>query len=239
MTGGGATRRGIGLALAALSAWCAFGGVAQAADVTQEVWPELNLYYRLDPRTRLFFAFPYSASAETDTQSFSLEGYLDVTLKPILREFLQTEDWRRDRYLWMRVGYARVDKATNGERQTPEDRGVVAIYGRAPLPAEIWVEARARADLRWIDDEYSNRWRFRLEANREFTVSDHSVTPYLNVEWFYDTRFDSWSRTLFQGGTEVTVNQHFRFEVYLARQNDHAPRQDHVNAVGLNAKWYY
>jgi hypothetical protein len=239
VTGDGAIRRWTGLSVAALGAWCVLGGVARAADATQEVWPELNLFYGLDPRTRLFFDFPYSASAETDTQSFSLEGYLDVSLKPILRESLQTQDWQRNRYLWMRVGYARVDKATNGERQTPEDRGVVAIYGRAPLPAEIWVEGRVRADFRWIDNEYSNRWRFRLEVNREFTVCDHSVTPYFNVESFYDTRYDSWTRTLFQGGTEIKVNQHFRYEVYLARQNDHAPRQDHVNAVGLNAKWYY
>jgi hypothetical protein len=233
------TRRWAGLVLAGLGAWCTLAGAARATDVTQEVWPEADFFYRLDPRTRLFLAFPYSASAETDTQSFSLEGYLDVSLKPIFRESLQAEDWQRNRYLWMRVGYARIDKATNGERQTPEDRGVIAIYGRAPLPAEIWVEARARADFRWIDNEYSNRWRFRLEANREFTVRDHSVTPYFNVEWFYDTRYDDWTRTLLQGGTEVTVDRHFRFEVYLARQNDHAPRQDHVNALGLSAKWYY
>ncbi len=239
MTDKSAMRRAGGLLPATLAVWCALGGPAAAADVTREVWPETNLFYSLDPRTRLFFAFPYSASAETATQSFSLEGYVDVSLKPILREYLQTEDWRRNRYLWMRVGYARVDKATNGERQTPEDRGVVALYGRAPLPAEIWIEARARADFRWINDEYSNRWRFRLEANREFIVREHSVTPYFNVEWFYDTRYDAWARTLWQAGTEVTVNRHFRYEVYLARQNDHAPRIESVNALGLNAKWYY
>jgi hypothetical protein len=239
MTSAGSMQRAIGMLPAALGVWCALGGSARAADVTQEVWPEVNVYYSLDPRTRVFLALPYSASAETDAQSFSLEGYLDVSIQPILRKYLQAEDWQRSRYLWMRVGYARVDKARNGVRTTPEDRAVVALYAKAPLPAEIWLEARARADLRWIDNAYSNRWRVRLEANREFTWREHSVAPYFNVECFYDTRYNGWARTLYQAGPEVTLNRHFRFELYLAHQADRLPKQSSLNAGGVVAKWYY
>ena len=62
---------------------------------------------------------------------------------------------------------------------------------------------------------------------------DHAVVPYLNVEWFYDTRYDGWSRTLAMGGTEVTVNQHFRFELYLARQENHLPTESTLGALGV------
>jgi Protein of unknown function (DUF2490) len=227
-----------GVLATALCACSIVAGIAQAADST-EIWPELDAFYRLGPGSRLLFAIPYTTSAESDTQSWSFEGYFDASIKPILRKYLQTEDWQRNRYLWMRIGYARVGKATNGERQTPENRGVVAIYARAPLPAEIWLEGRARADLRWIDGVYSNRFRLRIEASRELTVRERTVAPYLHVEWFYDTRYDGWSRTLYEAGTEVTPNKHFRYEVYLARQNDHLPRDATTNALGLTAKWYY
>jgi hypothetical protein len=139
----------------------------------------------------------------------------------------------------MRVGYARVDKATDRVRTAPADRGVIAFYGRAPPPAEIWLDARVRADLRWIDDEYSNRWRLRLEATREFTARERAVVPNFNVAWSYDARYDGRTRTLYQVGTEVTVNTQFRFEVYLARQNDRLPKDESLAALALNAKWYY
>ena len=62
--------------------------------------------------------------------------------------------------------------------------------------------------------------------------SDHAVVPYFNVEWFYDTRYDGWARTLYQLGPEVTVNKHFRYEIYLAHQSDHLPKHSELDALG-------
>jgi hypothetical protein len=73
---------------------------------------------------------------------------------------------------------------------------------RPPLPGEVWLESRVRADLRWIRADYPTRYRFRIEATREFTVLNHTVVPYVNVEWFYDTRYEGWARTLYQLGPE-------------------------------------
>ena len=79
----------------------------------------------------------------------------------------------------------------------------------------------------------------RAEVTREFSVANHTVVPCLNVEWFYDTRYDGWARTLYQPGPEITVGRHFRYEVYVARQDDRLPEKNHVNAVGVTLKWYY
>lgn len=88
-----------------------------------------------------------------------------------------------------------------------ENRGILSLWGKFPLPASVWLEGRARTDLRWIGGAYSTRYRWRFEATREFLVLDHAVVPYLNVEWFYDTRYDDWARTLYQAGAELTVNK--------------------------------
>jgi len=75
------------------------------------------------------------------------------------------------------------------------------------LPAGVFFEARLRADLHWIDGEYSERYRFRIELNRDFNLRHRVITPYLQAEWFDDTRYDGTSRELYQLGAEIGINQ--------------------------------
>jgi hypothetical protein len=213
------------------------GGAAYAAD-SSEFWPELSAFVGLTPATRLYLDASYARGE--DFRSLDLSAFVDISIKPILRTDLWTDDWQRKRYLWARLGYTRVLKAEDGgSTHVIEDRAVVSGYARAELPAEVWLEARARADLRWMQGDYSTRYRVRLEVNREFTVLEHAVVPYFNAEAFYDTRFDGWARALYQGGAEVTVNKHFRYEIFLARQNDRRPSEQTLDALGIVAKWYY
>jgi hypothetical protein len=217
----------------------ALAGVVHAAD-SSEFWPEVSGFVALSPRTRIFLNAAYAEAKESAEKSLDLAAYLDISLEPILRKELLAEDWQRSRYLWARIGYDRVFDASDGaDAEVSEDRGIVALYAKAPLPAEFWLEARVRADLRWIGDDYSTRYRFRVEATRELTVLDHTVVPYFHVEWFYDTRYDGWARTLYQLGPEVTLSKHFRFEVYVARQEDRRPSSSSTNGFGVVAKWYY
>jgi hypothetical protein len=229
---------GRGAILAAIVTLQALTCSARAADL-EEFWPELSAFYQLNPSARVYFDGSYSKGKESDQLSLDAAAYLDVSLQPILRTELQSEDWQRNRYLWSRIGYTRVfDVEGGGSREVKEDRGVVALYGRAPL-RDVVLEARARVDLRWIGGDYSNRYRIRIDASREFGLLAHTVVPYLNAEWFYDTRYDAWARTLFQGGVEVTETKRFRYEIYLARQNDHKPSDKTLNALGVVLKWYF
>lgn len=193
---------------------------------------------RLEDRTRLYLDASFADSRESNTGSLDVSASVDVSIEPIARAELRTQDWQRSRYLWARLGYTRVSKVEQGTRAVSEDRGVVALYARAPLPAEVWVEARARADLRWIGDAYSTRYRIRLEASREFEWLGRTLVPYANAESFYDTRYDGWARSLVQAGAEIETSKGFRWEVYLARQVDRMPGSSAVNALGVVAKWY-
>lgn len=223
------------LACACLS----IAGPVQAED-KQEFWPELAAFVQLNDRARACFDVAYSASEEFDVQSADVSACLDVSLKPIARKELLTADWQRNKYLWARVGYNRIFEATDSNGvEVAENRGVLAVYLRAPLPAAIWLETRTRADFRWIGDEYSNRYRFRLDLSREFAVRDRPLVPYFNVEWFYDTRYDDWARTLATLGAEVTATDRFRYEVYLARQADRLPERRNLDALGVVLKWYF
>jgi hypothetical protein len=222
----------------ALCAGVALAARAQAADAS-EFWPELSAYVGLSEQTRLYLDASYARGKESDLRSLDLSAFLDVSIQPILREPLRTEDWQRARFLWARVGYTHVAKVTAGTREVPEDRGVLSVYAKAPLPAEVWLEARARADLRWIGGDYSTRYRARLEVTREFTLLEHTVVPYFNAEAFYDNRYDGLARSLYQLGAEVTLSRGFRYEIFLARQFTRLPTEERLNALGVVAKWYY
>ncbi|MGA8050136.1 MAG: hypothetical protein WCA09_08155 [Burkholderiales bacterium] len=225
--------------LAVLCAWHALGATAYAADQS-EFWPELSAFIPVRPDLRVYLDAAKAKGKESDLGSVDLTAALDISLKPVLRSALQSEDWQRNRYLWARVGYTSVLDIGNGEiKSVAEHRGHLALYARAPLPAEVWTETRARADLRWTGDGYSTRYRFRVEVNREFVVGDRPVLPYFNVEWFYDTRYADWNRTLYQAGAEITVSKLFRYELYLARRNDRIPEVKTLDAFGVVGKFYF
>jgi hypothetical protein len=233
--------RALGGLFALVCASLACTGSARAGDAN-ELWPELNGFVQLNDQSRAFFDLGYALGKESDVKSGNLSAYVDVSLKPIarMRRDLLTDDWQRNKYLWARVGYDRIFEAVDSEGfEVVENRGVIAVYGRVPLPAAAWLETRTRADFRWIGGEYSNRYRFRFDLSREFAVRDRAVVPYCNFEWFYDTRYDDWARTLLTLGAEVTMTDHFRYEVYLARQADRVPEDKDLNALGVVLKWYY
>ncbi len=230
-------------ALAVLCACLGLGDTASADD-PWEFWPEAQLFVGLNARTRVFLNAAYARGKESDEASLDTAAYLDISFLPVgphRRRAYMDQDWQRGRYFWARLGYDRVYKATvaEGAPSVAEDRAILSLWGKVPLPGDVWLENRARVDLRWIGGEYSTRYRLRVEATREFTVAGHSIVPYFNVEWFYDTRYDGWARTLYTAGPEVTLNKHFRFELYLARQTDRLPSVSRLNAFGVVAKGYF
>ena len=218
-------------------------GTARAGDPL-EFWPELNLYKSTGPATRLYFVTAYADGKESDYQTTDLAAYFDVTFKPFLRDaylpnWRSEEDWRQKRYLWVRVGYDHVFKQSDGTTTSPEDRAILSVSARAYLPAEILLETRLRTDFRWIGGDFSTRYRFRGELNRDFNAFGTVANVYLQAEAFYDTRYDGWARSLYQVGAEITLTRHFRVEPSLARQEDRLPDKSGLWAIALVARWYY
>ena len=230
----------LGVLLAALLT----SGPARAGD-PWEFWPELNLFKRLGPTTRLYLVGAYAEGKESEFQTLDLAGYLDVTLKPFMRDRHKKEgwrseaDWRQKRYMWFRIGYDHVFKQAGETKSTPEDRAILAVHGRAYLPGEILFEVRARTDFRWIGGDYSTRYRLRGELNRDFTVLGYVTNVYLQGEGFYDMRYDGWARELYQVGAEVTLTEHFRVEPSVARQVDRLPEESALWGAAIVARWFY
>jgi hypothetical protein len=206
---------------------------------SREVVPELNAYVKLSDRARLFLLADVSRTSPDDATNGEIGIHFDYSVPPLLRSDLREADWARDRYLWFRVGYRRIASIDDRDDGTRENRVLLEGTARFKLPHAVWLANRLRIDLRDANDKRSNRYRYRLGAEREFaTAAGTPFVPYAQAEWFYDTRFSAWSRQRFQAGVEVELDTTWRIEPYYAYDKDTKPSRATVNRLGLVLKYY-
>ncbi len=238
-------RRGRPVAAAALLALATTSMPIRAESDTEgsgakrEVVPEFNAYIKLDERARLFLLADVSRLSPDDDTNGEVGIHVDYTLVPPLRPRLREAEWERERYLWLRFGVRRlgsIDGRDNGFRET---RLLLEATARFEVAGEAWLFHRLRWDWRDIDGKASNRYRYRIGLEKELTAPGGTThVPYLTAEWFYDTRFDAWSRQRYQLGTEVVLDKSWRFEPYYAYEKDKHPTEERLNRFGVVLKYY-
>ena len=225
--------------LATLAVFAALWQPARAEDHQEEFVPELNVFIKLSNQVRLFLLGDVTQGFSPGFTDGEFGAHLDFTLKPILRRELRHADWERSRYLWMRVGYVIAGDLDGREDGDTTQMLLLETTARLALPGQFWLVNRARVDFRDTDGESSQRYRLRVGIEREFNVRGVIMVPYAQAEIFYDTRFDSWNRQLYQAGVEIELNKHWRIEPYFARQNDSRSASGNVNRLGLVLKSYF
>lgn len=227
----------IRIALAAPFVGAAFvaAGSARGEDVSRELALGLDAFVKLDDRTRLYFLAARSAEKDGPGTEVEIGANIDFTLMPIGRRWLLTEDWTRNRYVWMRAGY----RVLRNEAGRAERRPVAEFHARAEPAEALWLFSRLRYEHRDVAGTESWRFRVRLGAERELSLAGHAFVPYAHAEAFYDSRHDAWSRRRYEAGVEVTLDRNWRIEPYLARQRDDRPSPARVDSLGLNVKYYH
>jgi hypothetical protein len=215
---------------------------AAGADTREEFWPEFDAFFKLGERTRLFLMAAATRAEDTTgsgestrISSGQVGAHLDFTLHPIWRAKLQGEDWERERYIWLRAGYRHLADFSNWS--SGEDRGLLELHARQPLPGEFWLTNRLKWELRDLDGQYSNRYGVRLGLERQVTIGGHLFVPYFHAETLYDTRFDTWNRQRYEAGFDVAITHGWRIQPYLVHQKDSQSESGNVNAIGLTLKY--
>ena len=109
-----------------------------------------------------------------------------------------------------------------------------------PLPLGIQADDRNRIDLRFIEgSDFSWRYRNRITVQRTFKVHRFVFSPYVQGEFFYSSRSQSWNKTTFQAGADFPFHKHFDFELYYEHDNNVGSTPNTVNALGLTAYIYF
>lgn len=226
-----ASRLGLYVSLALLSTLIAEGGASESV-------PEVNAFLKFSNHACLYLLGSVTRESGQDVTDGEIGAHLDFTIKPILRARLRQADWERERYFWVRVGYVVSGDLDDRSDGLTEHRGILEATGRVPLSNEVWLVNRLRTDLRDVDDESSQRYRYRLGIEREFTIGDKVWVPYAQAETFYDSRFDTWNRQLYQAGVEIVLTKSWRIELYFAHQHDQRSASANLNRTGLALKYY-
>jgi hypothetical protein len=222
---------------------------ATLAETSREFWPEFNAFLKINERARWFLQAsgthgqPDDGSSDRVSSATEVQigAHLDYALTPVLRAQLRELDWARNRYLWTRVGYQRLQSASGAppESQFQENRGILEMTARTPpLAGELEWIGRAHWDWRNRNGQNSSMYRLRLGVERSFDVGGHVVVPYVTAETIYDTRHSSWSQQRYQLGAEVAINATWRVEPYLEARNYQQSQPSQVLALGLVLKYF-
>jgi hypothetical protein len=206
-----------------------------------ELWPEVDVYVRLNSKARLLLVGT-TVKEDGETTDAEFGPSLDFFLKPIRRPppLLYRLDESKNSVLMIRSGYRYLASYTGG---AAEHRGLVEATVRHPLTGhfgDVLLSNRNRMDFRVFDGAYSWRYRNRLSVDRELSVGSVRVNPYARFELFYDSRFAAFSRTETMVGASFPIIRYWELEGYFDYQLDtgNSPNQK-TRAVGAVTSFYF
>ncbi len=205
-------------------------GQTSEREAAKQFWPEVDVYWRLKPKVRLFFMVARTKETGKSTET-DLGASIDFFVKKMVklkRVAGRHVDESKESPLMLRAGYHRI--VSSGES---EQRMVFEASPRYPLMSGAVVSARNRIELRFRDD-YSWRFRTRIMGEREFAIGRFSATPYVRAEFYYDSKAAKWSRTAITAGSTFPIRKRSEIELYVEHQNDTADSPNRqVNALGI------
>jgi hypothetical protein len=202
-------------------------GAAARAAVTNEIWPELDLWFHLTEPLRLLLSGSGTRDADSGDRS---QG-----------TFAAYFDYRAAQNISFRAGYEYLEnlKLSTGARASVEHRQVYDFNYYWRLGDDAQIADRTRVDVRDIEGHTTYRFRNRLLFNHELEVRKVRLIPYASAEVFYDTQYDKVNRLQFRLGTTLPTGPNVAWDFYLARQRDTYPTTKFVDALGVTLNINY
>ena len=212
--------------------------LAQAQTQIYQTWPEIDTYINLNQNFRLYFIATRTIENSHGTNA-EIGPNLDFFFKPLFKTnkgiIFQLDKSKSTPFL-LRVGY-RYLPSTNGP---VEHRGVLEVTGRYALKSGFLFSDRSRADLRFINGEFSWRYRNRPTVERTVSIRSYHFTPYVRGEVYFDIDYRKWSRTSEGLGAAFPIRKHTEIEPYYEHQNDTSKSPNHqINALGISFNLYF
>jgi hypothetical protein len=215
---------------------------AQDSTTRKEFWPEIDVYITVKPKVRLYLAGTVSKSVE-DGELRNAQGYESQIGVHV--------DYIPNKHLILRTGYRYGTSVGANSDSFKEHRIVTEQTLRQLLPGDLLLSDRNREDFRFVNGDFSFRYRNRVTLEREVHVlRGRSITPYVSGEIFYDTRYDIWNRNRWAVGVQQSIRRgplrkmllpkrQVILDLFYMRQNDSRSDIPHVNAIGAALAFYF
>ncbi len=214
--------------------------VAQDSSVQKQIWPELEAYYRINERFRV-----YSLISGTRSNSEYKDGtagiYVDYFALPWLRGRNGTEelnDSSNGYFWWFRMGYSYSDAPPSDKKK------VVNIFETETnntfhLPEDIILQTRNRLDWRWVNGDFQPIYRPRVKFIRNMKTEYLTFNAYIWSEYFFYLNDNTQDRLRLTFGIEIKVLRYMAFETYYLHQFQNKQYVEPLNAIGLQFNFYF
>lgn len=208
--------------------------------VQKQIWPEIEAYYRINNRFRL-----YSLISGTKSNSEYTDGtagiYIDYFALPWLRHRrndTELSDTARGYFLWFRMGYSYSSPPAGDSKKT------INIYETESddnfhLPADFVMIARNRIDWRWVNGDFQPIYRPRLKFVRNLKTEYLTFDAYAWSEYFWYWNDPTQSRLRIAIGAEIKVLKFMDFETYYMHQFQNKQYVEPLNAIGIQLDFYF
>ena len=215
---------------------------AQEPATRKEFWPEIDLYITVKPKVRLYLTGTVSKSVE-DGELRNAQGYEGQIGVHV--------DYIPNKHVILRTGYRYGTSVGSNSEPFKEHRLLTEQTLRQLLPGDLLLSDRNREDFRFVNGDFSFRYRNRVTLERELPLfKGRTITPYVSAEIFYDTRYNTWNRNRWAVGVQQSLRRgplrkmllpkrQVILDLYYMRQNDSRSDIEHVNAIGAALTFYF
>lgn len=204
----------------------------------QELWPELDVYYKFNNQLRLNLQLAATRGRDFNYTDGSASIYGDYYLHSSFSKNQAGPDSTADYYLWLRAGYIFDASVANTKDQNKENIILTEANNRIHLPWQIMGEVQNRVDWRIGNNKLVVRYRPMLKVGRDFKTEYLTFNGYIYSEYFCNLGNSSTNRLRLCVGAEIKITRIFSFEVYWLQQFSHQPAVDEVSAAGISVKAY-
>jgi hypothetical protein len=226
-----------GLVCVMLLAWAVGGGTAAAQESALEFWPEIDVWMRVSPAWRISLFVPISKNIETHYREGNFIPQVDYAWGKTRHErrLLDENRAQKMKAFLVRGGYLAGKSLGDNGAAYQERTALAEFHLRIPLKGNFLLSHRLRTDLRWLGDDaaFSQRWRYRLMVEKEYAAGRTSLVPYLNVEPYFDSRYDTVNRVRLIGGATVAWTHRVAIEGNWTYQYDSRSSITYTNALNV------
>ena len=226
------------VALALLSFY-ARQSLAQIALKSQEIWPSIDAYYRINQKFRVYGTIGGTKLEESSYTDGAVGIYLDYFTYPVTKILRPNHaEGLPGKFLWLRAGYQYSATPPSAEDPFKESMIVTEANMRFYLPYTMLLTFKNRFDWRLKNGEFNSRYRPRVMVEKDLHTEFLTFTASGFAEYFLNFGNSAVNRLRTQLGIEIKVLKHVNYEIFWNHQFSNQPEIQEVDAFGMTLKIY-
>jgi len=186
--------------------FCNVNGFAQLSRTSQEVWPLVDAYYRLNQKFRMYATVAATKLEESTYSDGAVGLFVDYFAYPpkIANKLRHNHsDSLPGKFLWLHGGYQYSATPPSSKDPFKENMFVTEANTRFYLPFDMLLTWKNRFDWRINNSKFKSRYRPRLMLERDFKTEYLFFTAYGYGEYYANFGNGSVNRFKTQLGVEI------------------------------------